>query len=222
MWSARCENISCWSWLWKLKDLQYVSHYPRLNAVWFGFSRLVEEECDMILNGGYSCWASVAARFRRLGNGSSERKQGILRSVRDALLTLRHACPSPTLSCVEGRELWSRVSYHAICFFLALLVLPGDSTKSFHCTDTKLEHWRVHVITILKVRTHYGHLRLSPRSLTSPDEQTANACWYQGSKYNSHQFEARKRKASYLMTRPSPFKGIIQSSFVGLKCSLGG
>lgn len=120
MWSARCENISCWSWLWKLKDLQYVSHYPRLNAVWFGFSRLVEEECDMILNGGYSCWASLAARFRRLGNGSSQRKQGILRSLRDALLTLRHACPSPTPSCVEGRELWSRVSYHAICFFSCL------------------------------------------------------------------------------------------------------
>lgn len=110
----------------------------------------------------------MAARFRRLGNGSSQRNQGILRSVRDAVLTLRHACASPTPSCVEGRELWSRVSYHAICFFLVLLVLPGDSTKSFHCTDTKLEHWRVRVIAILKVRMHYGHLRVSPRSLTSP------------------------------------------------------
>lgn len=135
MWSAWCENISCWSWLWKLKDLQYVSHYPRLNAVWFGFSRLVEEECDMILNGGYSCWASMAARFRSLENGSSQRKQCILRRVRDALLTLRHACPSlPTHTC--GHVSATTLS----AFFLVWLVLPGDSAKSFHCTGTKLEH----------------------------------------------------------------------------------
>lgn len=114
MWSARCENISCWSWLWKLKDLQYVSHYPRLNAVWFGFSRLVEEECDMILNGGYSCWASMAARFCRLGNGSSQRKQGILRSVRDALLTFSLPFSHPIV-CRRQRAL---VTSQLPCYLL--------------------------------------------------------------------------------------------------------
>lgn len=163
MWSAWCENISCWSWLWKLKDLQYVSHYPRLNAVWFGFSRLVEEECDMILNGGYSCWASMAARFRSLENGSSQRKQCILRRVRDALLTLRHACPSlPSHTCGHVSATTLSAFFLSGSFFL--VTLRSHSIVQVQNWSTR----RVPVITILKVRMLRGHLTLSSRSLTSP------------------------------------------------------
>lgn len=200
MWSTWCENISCWSWLWKLKDLQYVSHYPRLNAVWFGFSRLVEEECDMILNGGYSCRASMAARFRRLENGFSKRKQCILRSVRDAFLTLRHAYPSLPPQCRRQRALvtsqlpcslllscLARSSWW-LCEVIPLYgyktgALEGACDYHSQSQDAPRTPQVVFQVPYLSRVCSFLLSSAGKGRMGAPDEQTTNVCWYQGSKY---------------------------------------
>lgn len=197
---------SFWSWLWKLKGLQYVSHYPRLNAVWFGFSRLSKKSVTWFLMEGIH--AELAWQLDTAGCEITPQKENnvILRTIRDAFLTLRYSCPSPWFCPVQGAESSDHVSaaMPPASFYSSWWLYEVGSQHPSHYTGIKLGHKEgAYLMAILKVRMNPIHLTLSPRASTSPGfiaflfqvqgqcrmgapgEQASNVLRYEGSKYKS-------------------------------------
>lgn len=137
----------------------------------------------------------------------------ILRTIRDVFLTLRYSCPSPWFHHVQSSDHVSSAMPPAL-FYSSWWLHEIGSQQNSRYTGTELEHKEgAYLMAIPNARMNPIPPMLSPMASTSPgfvafifqvqgqcrmgtpDEQASNVLWYEGSEYNSCQFEARKRKA---------------------------
>lgn len=146
-------------------------------------------KCDMILNVGYSSWASVALRFSGLCNSSSERKQYILKSCTGSpFLTLEVPAsltfkPPARTSWIRGRSAgWGPDTVPSI-LFLSHWIFPAVMLFPFYRDEAGTQRLelvsdgaRMPTLTTICCPSQVAHFSLTPdvRAMQSGSPRWAN------------------------------------------------
>ena len=157
-------------------------------------------KCDMILNVGYSSWASVALRFSGLCNSSSERKQYILKSCTGSpFLTLEVPAsltfkPPAQTSWIRGRSAgWGPDTVPSI-LFLSHWIFPAVMLFPFYRDEAGTQRLelvsdgaRMPTLTTICCPSQVAHFSLTPdvsHAEWEPQMSKFECPWHRGPKHS--------------------------------------